>query len=544
MRLGAGVVLCAAACASYRILPPPPVEGAVAPLPVRYEKSRLFFTSSGDDGAIDRVFAAGPAVLATVARPAHGLYASTDGRNFTFVSGAFDFKDVISDGKRLWARGQTRVFRSEDGGKSWASVEVVRSGDWLDALALGPDGALYAAGRSQLYASEDGGGTWRAMGVLPKEMAWRVRSLAPTPQGLYVSIRSEPQGDLLARFKALLDLSSDEGVSALKLVDSQGPPGKVSWGPASIDGAYVTRDGGATWRRTGLAIDAFLAAHEGALYAMAADPILASAALMRRYPDLAGAADRQMKGGGVSAAGLREACAYPGRARLLTGPVAGGLVFRSADGGATWSKLDDVPLAPALALRRAIDRGGEEHQRLLQAPVRDQRRISGTPYVIPTFGPGAGGELSMVSPNLRQQYGMPGGYVPQRRRQPAAQAPPPRMISPEVLLAFVDPMRLVARFNGGLAVSGVSGDVGFAPTQAGWDALVASLADESQSEGEISLGPSNPPPPREWFELLRTADASPLPQQLPAGAPQSIAATQEAIFVVRGGDGRGWRIAR
>src|ERR1700687_5984046 len=83
------ILLCAAACASYRVLPPPPLESGVHPIPVRYEKSRLLvFNSSGDDGAIARVFAGDGVVLATVARPEPGLLASADGgRTWTVATG-------------------------------------------------------------------------------------------------------------------------------------------------------------------------------------------------------------------------------------------------------------------------------------------------------------------------------------------------------------------------------------------------------------------------------------------------------------------------
>src|SRR5438132_9132107 len=157
------VVLCAA-CASYRVLPPPPLSGAaeIAPIPVRYEKTRLlFFKSSGDDGTIGRVWSDGATVLATVVSPEPGIYASGDGgASWTFAPGSFDFREVVFAKGRIWARGATRVYWTDDAGKSWTWIEVVRSGDWLDAMALGADGALYVAGRSQLYVTTDAGRSW------------------------------------------------------------------------------------------------------------------------------------------------------------------------------------------------------------------------------------------------------------------------------------------------------------------------------------------------------------------------------------------------
>src|SRR5262249_4887373 len=201
----------------------------------------------------------------------------------------------------------------------------------------------------------------------PPGAVWRTRSIVPDPQHahiLYVSIRSEPKGELLTRFKALLDLSSDEAVSALKLVDEHpGSPRSFSWGEG-VDGVYVTQAGRARRPLRGGAVLARAAGPGCAWRALgpgAAAPTLRGAALIRRYPALAGAADRQMKAGGVSPAVLREACPYPGRDRLLKGPLAAALAFQSADGGATWTKPDDLPLSPALALPSHVGHSGTQN---------------------------------------------------------------------------------------------------------------------------------------------------------------------------------------
>src|SRR5438270_238306 len=87
------------------------------------------------DGAIGRVWSDGATVLATVLRPEAGVYASGDGgASWTFAPGSFDFREVVFGKGRVWARGATRVYWSDDSGKSWTWIEVVRGGDWLDAM--------------------------------------------------------------------------------------------------------------------------------------------------------------------------------------------------------------------------------------------------------------------------------------------------------------------------------------------------------------------------------------------------------------------------
>ena len=548
--------LALSACASYRVLPPAPLGDGVQPIPVRYQKSRLaFFNSDGDDGAIARVFAQGRVAVATVAAPERGVLASGDaGRSWTFVGGPFDFREVLFAGGHLYARTATRVFHSEDQGRSWDGAAVVSSDDRLDALALGAGGLLYAAGRNQLYLSADGARTWKPLGPpLPPRPAWRARNIVPDlqrPQVLYVALRTEPEAELLPRFKALLDYSSDEALSALKLVDAH-QQGAVAWG-APADGVYVSQDGGARWKKTALAIDAWLAPHDGALYAAAAEPILMAAALARRHADLASAAELQMRGGGVSGPSLRAALPYPGRDALLAGPAADALAFRSSDGGASWERVEQPSLPVALALRAAVEKGGQDAAHAAPPPAPPSRQQQNRPVdngVRPVRASGfrlqASGKERAADGGLRPgdfaQYG--GGRNTGARRPPSPtgpQGPATRAPAPDTLLAFLDPQRLVARFNGGAPVTGVEGAVAWAPGQQAWDALVSALVAESETEHEISLGPAQAP--GAVFELLRAEAGSWTSGPLPAGSPQSIAAAEGAVLFVRR-DGRAWRIA-
>jgi photosystem II stability/assembly factor-like uncharacterized protein len=546
------LLLALTACASYRVLPPAPLSDGVQEIAVRYEKSRLlFFKSAGEGGAVARVFAEGGAALATVAAPEPGVFASSDGgRTWTFARGPFDFREVIFAAGHIYARTAASIWHSEDGGKSWASSSVVPSDDRLDAMALGKGGVLYTAGRSRLYLYADGAQTWKPLALpLPPQPAWRARSIVPDPlhpQTLYVSLRTEPQGDFLARFKALFDYSSDEALSALKFVDAR-QSGAVAWG-AEADGVYVTHDGGGLWKKTALSFDAWLAAPDGALHAVAAEPILQAAALARRHHGLAGAAEMQMKGGGVSGPQLRAALPYPGREALLMGSVADLPVFRSTDGGTSWTRMDRPALALALALRAAVEKGGQDSAHAAPPPApppqqQQRARQQNSSRPMRDLGPQAKSGRLDDAPPLPQWTGGGGRGVPRHPANPSApQGPPPRALSPDTLLAFVDPLRLLSHFNGAAPLSGVSGAAAFAPPQPSWDALVAALVVESESEHEISLGPGRTE--GAVFELLRSSDggSSWSAGPLPPGPPQSIAAGADAVFMVRA-DGRAWRIA-
>src|SRR6185503_14454718 len=195
---------------------------------------------------------------------------------------------------------------------------------------------------------------------------------SPATGGAQGRAAIEAPRDLLSRFVALLDYSSDEAVSALALADSRDDsPHTIAWDAARGDGVYTSLDGGASWKKTGLALDAAIASVDGALYAVAAAPILQAAALVRRYPDLAALAGRQMHADRADPAGLRAACRYPGRDALLAGPIATALIFRTTDGGATWARVHDPPLPLALALREAMERAQWEPS--FYAPPQRQR---------------------------------------------------------------------------------------------------------------------------------------------------------------------------
>ena len=530
----APLVLCCA-CATTRLLPLPAASQAVQPqpLPVHYEKTRFFFfTSQETDGLLQGFQSGGPVVLASAVRPQTGLYASPDdGASWSFAPMDGLPQQTLfdpADPKKIYLRMGMRVSYSSDGGHTWNASQPFAGP--VDALAMGQGGAVLAGGQGALAISEDGARTWR---TLPIESKWRVRSIAAAPGALYISVHVEPDEprDLLQRFAGLLDYGSDEAVSALALADAHdSAPRPIAWDGARGDGIYVSHDNGGLWKKTGLSLDAYVAVHEGALYAVAADPILQAAALVRRYPDLAALADRQMHGDRADPEGLKAACRFPGRDKLLQGPVSSALVFRSDDAGGTWMRAGEPPLPLALALREVMERS----------------------QWVPTFF----APQQRPKPQYQRQRG------PQRGSQYRGMEATQRIgipsalrgagLSGETVLAFVDPLRLLARFNGGAPLSGVSGDVAWVATEARWNALAGALAEQSQSDGEFSLGPGSPvKDDAVAYELLKLhgGAAQPFASSLPtrsAAFPISLAATPDALFALigsRDAQGNRWRAA-
>ncbi|TMA29703.1 MAG: hypothetical protein E6J78_01225 [Deltaproteobacteria bacterium] len=521
-----GCALLLAACASYQALPD---------LPLRYEQTRLLvFKSIKDDVLVERAFASGPRIVAVVSRPAEGVFASADGGASWAFSRLEPLREVIFDGERIIGRAEARLWRSEDGGRSWSAM-ALQAGP-IDALALGADGAIYAAASGRLFASTDGGRAFRAIS-LQIDPPFRIRSIAPDPaqaSTLYVSVRADPPSDFLARLRALLDRASDEALVALALVDR--PDAPFRFGDAR-DGVYASYDRGGLWKKTSLGLDAWLVFAQGALHAVAADPLLEAAALSRRYPDLASALERQLHGDRADSAGLRAACRFPGRQALL-GEEA--LVFRAAEAALSWRKLKE-PLTPqlAVALHQSIER-----QRAAQGE-RLAGEVAAPPPIV--VAPSPGGPPSTGPPGRGRggRATRSGGSGPMRRAA--------KIFSPETVLSLLDPARLLAHYNAGLPLAGVAGEgeavFAYVPSAAYWDLLAANMASASDSEGEISLGPGwvKPNEGGTRFELLRSDDggaswsALPAPEAAARGVAPYPSSIAPALVVLSGREKEGDR---
>jgi len=530
LRLAAVWAIAASAgCASVHALPAAPPGPGASPLPLKLEYARLgVFTSVHDDVQIERVFASpvDPRVLlVTAVEPRGGVFATSDGGlSWSFAeldllddnevipasdgSGARLFRDVLfdpADARRIFARTQRALLRSEDGGATWTACSLGTGAVPIDSAALAGRSLLVASGNS-LYSSEDAGKSFSRRPIrvegMPEDNRVRVRSIAvdpDDPRRVVLALHAIDDGiDVARRIGSALDGTSDLGLAALALVDSQDPrPQRFSLGsgPSSV---LVSTDGGVEWERTGLALDAWLVARRGVIYALAASPLLEAATLARLQPALAQAVRQQTGGVRIDVSTVSAAFVYPGRERLLLGPLATAPLFRSTDGGISWTRVPKRDLSRLVALRASIDR---QRAAWVDPPVSTAPARS--------RGPGGGGRGG--GGRMRGRGGRGGGGGPARQAQPRA-----REGSAETTLAYLDPVRLLSRYNerrplSGVASAGAGAVVAWIPAEAQWSRLADAAVAASDVAGEISLGPGYPGkdlPPRDPFELLRCADGA------------------------------------
>lgn len=243
----------------------------------------------------------------------------------------------------LWRAGWT-LERSVDGGASWA---LAPAPDAASPIAAGSDGALFVPTATGVLMTQDAGATWENLGH--GELAWGATQLLVDP----------------ADASALLIADEFVGITRISPSGVEGrttglPPVEVLALGASRDGsallagartgAYVSRDGGASWRHTGvgagmLATTSVAASHDGA-------GLLAGGQNRVFQPFIAASADGGTTwrtvplniGGdgfvaGLAFAGESTRVAYAAVTMTLTWSS----VVRTTDGGRSWDEILSIP---------------------------------------------------------------------------------------------------------------------------------------------------------------------------------------------------------
>ena len=499
MRLAVAIVFLLVGCA-YNVLPGGvPAQGS-GPLRLRFNHGQRYIeTATGrealptveDEVSPYRVFAAGGSLLCEAIRPEPGLWASRDGgRNWT-MQPMPALIEIVSVGQRLYGRELRTVWRSDNGGASWS--RALGGGAEIESLAVSSDGQLLAAAGGRIYSASNG----RALRPLSIQGAGaaQFRSVAAVRQNILASVRGPEGKDLLNAVREMAGGHASEAGAAL---DSKTA---ISFGGAAI---YLSHDGGAFWKKTSLGLDAWLVEHGGAIYAIAADPLIEAAALIRKNPDLARALDRQLHDQRVDADDVRTALPWPGRDELLKGWFP--LVFRTTDAGETWERVTSgIPYAVRVDVFRQ------------QANYPPERFIP------------------VQSAPVLSQPGRRGREEP--RPAPAQVAP---RVTAETLLTFLDPLRLLTLQNHAplMGFAGEGKDLwAFVPTQEQWLTLTAAVVAGTSAEGEIWTGTVRPTRAAP-VTLLRSTDGGQTFAEvpgLPNAMPTSMAAGPgAAFFTLRG----------
>ena len=214
----------------------------------------------GQDVALVSVAASGNDLF--VATEDDGVYRSTDGgaRWEPASSGIGDPRYAVTlaagpQGTLLFSTYFGGLYRSTNHGATWHSVGKEVTGtyntDRAEHLALSPDGTAYASNRSRVFRSDDGGSTWAYVSSV------RVGSHTSTVSGLAVA----PDGALLAVTHDGPIRSTDRGETWIEIPSLPESSRTfafhgTAWAAGSSNEVYLSENSGRTWTSISAGLEA------------------------------------------------------------------------------------------------------------------------------------------------------------------------------------------------------------------------------------------------------------------------------------------------
>lgn len=204
--------------------------------------------------------------------------------------------------RRYWAATSCGVYISNDEGNTWTQNLNGLTTPLLSAIGVAPNGALFAGSlEGDLFASFDYGRTWQA-GLVPLELKATVTAILASPNfrtdGAAFAA-TDGGGLLVTRSSGKSWEESSFGLGSSNILALAAPP---DWSRreimflANTEGVFISTNGGRSWRETELMLD---------------DDVVDTLA--------------------VSPAFERDRTVYAG--------TEGGKLYRSEDGGRTWTLL-------------------------------------------------------------------------------------------------------------------------------------------------------------------------------------------------------------
>jgi photosystem II stability/assembly factor-like uncharacterized protein len=289
-----------------------------------------------------------------------GVLKTVDGgASWTTANGALPATNVLalaidpSTPSTLFAGTDAGVFKSTNSGKSWSAANGGQASmpqSTVNALAIGSDSpvTLYAATSRGVFKSIDGAANWISINVGLSGLTPRVIALDPTsPTTLYVGVDDYEQDVRYGVFK-----STDAGTSWSRIYTTTpygdgGAPAVVAIGvdprapsrlylALSFGDLLISQDGGANWSRVKVP--------PPELWSLAIDPAAPATLYAGTY---SGGVSRSTDAGdhwtsvtdGPLAAASINVFALSAWASATVYAGGGTGIFRSADSGATWTRL-------------------------------------------------------------------------------------------------------------------------------------------------------------------------------------------------------------
>lgn len=267
---------------------------------------------------------------------------------------------------RLYARTDTTVWRSDDGGSAWEIAGNAGEPEGKMRLLADPasPGTLYMTAGSRLWRSMDSGEAW----VVLHDRGESLELLGADPSSAYVAIQSPEEAAACARIEqdgaiAIDLLLSDPEESCVDLAVSPADP-RVLYVLSDVEKLYLSTDGGLTWAavhggapRPGLGFRRPLRVdfETGTLYLLGERGV---------FKSTDGGGSWQETNRGFTTAALSVLLSTPGKKRAVYAAPRGEPLMRTRNGGRVWT---DLGIGPVTSL--AYDPSDPQH--LFAAPVQE-----------------------------------------------------------------------------------------------------------------------------------------------------------------------------
>jgi photosystem II stability/assembly factor-like uncharacterized protein len=355
------------------------------------------WTRVGPDEGRVRTLAAAPSLPSTVyaGLGLGGAFRSLDGgTTWSFAGAGLDLQQavraLIVDSRRpevLWLGTEQALYRSGNGGATW----ILGRRGGVSALVQNPASGLLYAGSyptGLMLRSVDGGVSWQALAGSPQSvLALAIDPVQPqvlyagSAKGLFKSVNGGaswarlthglPNGSIGA-------LAVDPRSRAVYAATSSGVPGQIVFRSDDEGEHWTSVDGGMLKRTSALAVDA---GRKGTVWAVSSGQLFRSSDRGRTWKE---ADDTEITADGLTTV-------LPGAATLLAGTSFG--VFQSRNQGTSWS-LSNQGLQAATISGLALD--PLQPLRLYAVTTKAYRtatggahwsRLTGTPFAVILTGP-------------------------------------------------------------------------------------------------------------------------------------------------------------